>query len=77
MKKTSLILSVFFFSLTSAQIAGKVVKVVDGDTFHLLTQEQQLYKIKVADVDAPKRGQFFSKRPKILFSLKSSVRKWR
>lgn len=57
-------MGLFFFVFSSAQITGKVVKVSDGDTFHLLTTEKKLYKIRIADIDAPERGQAFGKQAK-------------
>ena len=38
---------------------GKVVKVVDGDTLTILTNEKRQDKIRLAEIDAPERGQPF------------------
>lgn len=46
-----------------AAVAGKVVKVVDGDTLHVLSKKGT-YKIRLAGIDAPERGQAYGRRAK-------------
>jgi len=41
-------------------ITGTVVQVTDGDTFTLLTTENKQEQIRLADIDAPEKGQDFS-----------------
>jgi len=43
---------------SAAQLVGKVVKVVDGDTIHVL-RDKTLFKIRLGGVDAPESGQPF------------------
>lgn len=43
-------------------IEGRVVGITDGDTFTLLTPELREVKIRVAEIDAPERGQPFATR---------------
>lgn len=44
-----------------AAVAGKVVKVVDGDTLHVYNKKGT-YKIRLSGIDAPERGQAYGKR---------------
>lgn len=38
-------------------LQGKVIKIVDGDTFDLLTETNTVYRIRLLDIDCPERGQ--------------------
>ena len=52
-------------SLTSDQpetIYGKVVKVPDGDTYHLLTDDKITIKVRMEGIDAPETGMPFSRK---------------
>ena len=40
---------------------GKVIKITDGDTVHLLDAEMKTHKIRLAGIDAPERGQPYGK----------------
>jgi len=46
---------------TAATLAGRVVAVADGDTLIILVGQQQI-KVRLADIDAPERGQAFGAR---------------
>ena len=47
-------------------LQGKVVKVIDGDTFDLLTNEDVLFRVRMAHIDAPEKKQDFDEcRPRI------------
>ena len=48
-------------------LTGKVVGVTDGDTLTLLVDETQ-YKIRLASIDAPERGQPFGSKAKTALS---------
>ena len=41
--------------------SGKVVKVVDGDTYDLLTPNSRRIRIRIQGIDAPERGQPYYK----------------
>lgn len=43
-------------------VTGKVVKVVDGDTIHVLDAGRSLYKVRFGAIDAPERGQPYYRR---------------
>jgi endonuclease YncB( thermonuclease family) len=44
-------------------LAGKVVKVTDGDTITVLVDQQQI-KIRLSAIDAPERGQDYGQKSK-------------
>ncbi len=48
----------------AADLNGRVVSVADGDTFTLLTSENQQFRIRLAEIDAPESGQPYGKSSK-------------
>ncbi len=53
-----------FFSSTNAQtvphkITGKVVKIIDGDTFDLLTDDAAKIRVRLNGIDCPERKQAY------------------
>jgi len=46
------------------QREGRVVKIVDGDTYDLLTSDNQLLRIRMNGIDAPEKGQPFGQKAK-------------
>lgn len=40
-------------------ITGKVIAIIDGDTYDLLTEENQSIRIRMEGIDAPERGMAF------------------
>ncbi len=69
MKKISLaILFVFIAPIASADFMGRVVGVNDGDTIVVLTDSNQQYKVRLANIDAPEMGQPFGKEAKKVLS---------
>jgi len=62
-----LILCLFTQSSTAAnppkKVKGKVVRIIDGDTFELLVNKTS-YKIRMSAIDAPEKGQDFYQRSK-------------
>jgi len=50
--------------LRADSLAGKVVKVVDADTIHLLDAFKTLHKVRLSGIDAPERRQAFGHKSK-------------
>jgi micrococcal nuclease len=77
--KPSLLLMIFFL-MPQAElktIYGKVTLVRDGDTLTVKTKREKLYRVRLADIDAPERGQSFGKPARRLatdLALKKTVR---
>ena len=46
------------------QLAGKVIKVTDGDTVNVLTSNNETHKIRLSGIDAPEKKQAFGNRSK-------------
>ena len=46
-------------SFAQTKLAGKAVRILDGDTFELLVNDQDKYKIRLTNIDAPEKGQDF------------------
>ena len=67
-----LISIVFFLSLSpyifsqenSKQFYGVVVKIVDGDTYDILTANKSVFRIRMNGIDAPEKGQAYSQKAK-------------
>ncbi len=57
-----MLFSVFFFSgsLYAAEIQGKVIRVLDGDTLEVL-QDKKPVRIRLANIDAPEKRQAFGR----------------
>ncbi|HMG89378.1 MAG TPA: thermonuclease family protein [Chryseolinea sp.] len=58
----ALLIIICFFSCSTEQQTGKVVKVVDGDTFDLMSDKK--IRIRMFGIDSPERGQSFSVKAK-------------
>lgn len=48
------------FSCFSQTFTGKVVGIMDGDTFKLLTADSTLIKVRLANIDCPEKKQAYS-----------------
>ena len=51
-------------TLKDTTIVGKVVGIMDGDTFKLLTKDSTLIKVRLANIDCPEKKQPFSVKAK-------------
>ena len=49
---------------TQTRISGKVIKIVDGDTYDILLADNTTKRIRMAGIDAPERGMPFYKASK-------------
>lgn len=62
-------------SATAFDVTGRVVGVVDGDTLDVLSDTKELYRARLAGIDAPERGQpFGAVSKKVLSDLVFSKR---
>jgi endonuclease YncB( thermonuclease family) len=68
---------IFFFNLKTNNhvksfketiITGKVIGIMDGDTFKLLTKDSTTVKVRLANIDCPEKKQPFSSKAKQLVS---------
>ncbi|SDB51881.1 Endonuclease YncB, thermonuclease family [Flavobacteriaceae bacterium MAR_2010_188] len=63
-----LIITIFFilFNLSGfcQTISGKVVGIMDGDTFKMLTKDSTLVRVRLANIDCPENKQPYSKKAK-------------
>lgn len=65
-------LFIFLFAilpvLVIAQLKGKVVRIADGDTFTLLTEENRQVKVRLYGIDCPEKAQDFGQVAKQFLS---------
>lgn len=52
-----MLIPLLFCSLAHADITGRVVAVIDGDTLRVLGADNTEYKVCLSGIDAPQRGQ--------------------
>lgn len=57
----SIVMIVLTFS-ASADISGRVVRVLDGDTVEILETGNRLTRVRLAGIDAPEKSQPFGQR---------------
>ncbi|HUH26583.1 thermonuclease family protein [Gelidibacter sp.] len=63
MTKTTFLFFVFQFFIAvglSQSLTGKVVGIMDGDSFKLLTLDSTLVRVRLANIDCPEKKQPFS-----------------
>ena len=68
MKYVLMVLLFIGCTATAETITGRVVRVADGDTFTLLTAENKQERIRLADIDAPEKGQDFSEKSRLFLA---------
>lgn len=57
-----LVFALAAFGAYAETLAGRVVNVADGDTLTVLDAAQRQHKVRLADIDAPEKGQAFGQR---------------
>jgi len=57
-----LLIIICFFSCSAEKQTGKVVKVIDGDTFDLMSDKK--IRIRMFGIDSPERGQAYNVKAK-------------
>lgn len=65
--KTTLIVCLLLFPLmlqAACEVPGKVISITDGDTFKILDAAKQQHRIRILGIDAPEKGQPYSKAAK-------------
>jgi endonuclease YncB( thermonuclease family) len=60
----ALILALATLTSFADQLQGKVVTVTDGDTVGVLTNDNELHKIRLSGIDAPEKKQAFGNKSK-------------
>lgn len=68
MKKFFIFLFAILPILVIAQLKGKVVRIADGDTFTLLTEENRQVKVRLYGIDCPEKAQAFGQVAKQFLS---------
>ena len=60
----TLVLTLTTLTSFADQLQGKVIKVTDGDTVNVLTDDNQTHKIRLSGIDAPEKSQAFGNKSK-------------
>ncbi|MCD9015200.1 thermonuclease family protein [Parachryseolinea silvisoli] len=66
--KSLFIIAILFTNAAFAQLTGNVVSIADGDTFTLLTSENEQIRIRLHGIDCPEKKQDFGAKAKQFLS---------
>lgn len=58
----------YTFGLEHVSIHGRITGIVDGDTINVLILAKRQFRVRLAFVDAPEKGQAFGQRAKAAMS---------
>jgi micrococcal nuclease len=56
--------------LSENVLTGKVINVIDGNTFEMIAEDNENYKIKLYGIDCPEIGQEFGEKAKMFLAKK-------
>lgn len=67
--KTIILLSILLLTVTqtlqaNCEVPGKVIAIIDGDSIKILDNAKQQHEIRILGIDAPEKGQPYSKAAK-------------
>lgn len=62
------IIMLFYSAFGFADIEGKVVKVLDGDTLDVLQENNHLTRVRLEGIDAPEKSQPYGQRSRQMLS---------
>ncbi len=65
-----LLLVLLWHTANSASLNGLVVRIADGDTLTLLTDDHKQHRIRLAEIDTPEKHQPYGKRAKQALAAK-------
>ena len=71
LKNLITLIIILFYQICSANEEGLIINVVDGDTVHLLNDNQEKLKVRLHHIDAPELDQSYGKESK--FALEQLI----
>jgi len=71
LKNLITLIIILFYQICHANEEGLIINVVDGDTVHLLNDNQEKLKVRLHHIDAPELDQYYGKESK--FALEQLI----
>ena len=71
LKNLITLIIILFYQICYANEEGVIINVVDGDTAHLLNDNQEKLKVRLHHIDAPELDQYYGKESK--FALEQLI----
>ena len=66
LKNLITLIIILFYQICHANEEGVIIHVVDGDTVHLLSDNQEKLKVRLHHIDAPELDQYYGKESKFV-----------